>query len=207
MRVMCSGVSMPPDMVPCESDEPKVRATFIALPPNKMLNNHASASTIMRTRHTASAHGHAHSRAHAAARLPVSGLELDTSFTTVKQEARSIREPRTKRMESCSRPPMPVRRKWSVRFRIGFLPGAGGYRWVPYIRAHAACNATQRRPRRSIPTRHCIGKITCSRHGGAAFGLRCTRELCVLRSCEDPRPGSARAQSRSRRRRARTSES
>ena len=83
--------------------------------------------------------------------------------------------------------------------------GRGG---VPMGTVHKGpCNATQRRPRRSIPTRHCIGKITCSRHGGAAFGLRCTRELCVLRSCEDPRPGSARAQSRSRRRRARTSES
>ena len=150
-------------------------------------------------------HTHGHTRPRVC-RLAVVGIGYNLQVTTGSR-ASSKKHQRIPNQTNgvCSRPPMPVRRKRSVRFRIGFLPGAGGYRWVPYIRAHAACNATQRRPRRSIPTRHCIGKITCSRHGGAAFGLRCTRELCVLRSCEDPRPGSARAQSRSRRRR--TSES
>lgn len=90
-----------------------------------------------------------------------------------------------------------------------FLTRGGG---VPMGTVHKGpCNATQRRPRRSIPTRHStvLEELLVIRvHVTAvAFGLRCTRELCVLRSCEDPRPGSARAQSRSRRRRARTSES
>ena len=87
-----------------------------------------------------------------------------------------------------------------------FLTRGGG---VPMGTVHKGpCNATQRRPRRSIPTRHStVLVIRVHVTGAVAFGLRCTRELCVLRSCEDPRPGSARAQSRSRRRRARTSES
>lgn len=79
-------------------------------------------------------------------------------------------------------------------------------RGVPMGTVHKGpCNATQRRPRRSIPTRHSTVLVIRFHVTAVAFGLRCTRELCVLRSCEDPRPGSARAQSRSRRRR--TSES
>ena len=156
-----------------------------------MLAHQPSCAHATRHRHTGM-HTHGHTRPRVC-RLAVWNWIHVSYNRQAKQEACSRQRTPNQTNGVCSRPPMPVRRKRSVRFRIGFLPGAGGYRWVPYIRAHAACNATQRRPRRSIPTRHCIGKITCSRHGGAAFGLRCTRELCVLRSCEDPRPGSARA--------------
>ena len=98
----------------------------------------------------------------------------------------------------------PVRRNAEI-LSHRFLTRGGG---VPMGTVHKGpCNATQRRPRRSIPTRHSTVLVIRVHVTAVAFGLRCTRELCVLRSCEDPRPGSARAQSRSRRRRARTSES
>ena len=65
-------------------------------------------SSIMRTRHKASAHGHAHSRAHAAARLPVSGrwnrIQL-TSYNGVKglkQEASENPEPNEWSLQSAS---------------------------------------------------------------------------------------------------------
>jgi hypothetical protein len=162
MRVMCSGVSMPPDMVPCESDERKVRATFIALPPNKMH------STIMLAHQPSCAHATRActlTGAHAAARLPVSGLrlELDTiqRRTTVKHTTAynhttfqpynhttlqtsneaSDATPKYQTNGVCSRPPMPVRRKRSVRFRIGFLPGAGG---VPMGTVHKGPCSMQR---------------------------------------------------------------
>jgi hypothetical protein len=98
----------------------------------------------------------------------------------------------------------PVRRNAEI-LSHRFLTRGGG---VPMGTVHKGpCNATQRRPRRLIPTRHSTVLVIRVHVTAVAFGLRCTRELCVLRSCEDPRPGSARAQSRSRRRRARTSES
>ena len=49
--------------------------------------------------------------------------------------------------------------------RIGFLPGAGGYRWVPYIRAHATPHNDDQEDRSPLATVFSIGN-TCSRHGG-----------------------------------------